>query len=185
MANSNLEDIIKDQTPRLKSYVRSRVSNRDDADDIVQDTIYQFLRAISIMDNPVGKITSWLYTVAHNLIINHGKKKREDEMPHIGDAGDESFMADFSEIMIASDDDNPDILMLRDMVWEELDKALAELPEAQRQALELTEIKGLSVKEAASQMGVTQGTFLSRKHYAVLHVRKRLQGLYQELILNY
>lgn len=183
MTNSNLEDIIKDYTPRLRSYVRSRVNNRDDADDIVQDTIYQFLRAISIVDNPVGKITSWLYTVAHNLIINHGKKRREDEMPHIGKADDEPFMSDLSEIMIASDDDSPDILMLRDMVWEELDKALAELPEAQRQALEMTEIKGLSVKEAASQMGVTQGTFLSRKHYAVMHIRKRLQGLYEELVI--
>lgn len=185
MANNNLEDIIKDNTPRLKSYVRSKVSNRDDADDIVQDTFYQFLRAFNIVDNPIGKISSWLYTAAHNLIVNHGKKKRESEMPQVGRQDSESFMSDLSEIMIATDNDNPEMLMLRDMVWEELDKALAELPKEQREAIELTEIKGLSVKEAAKLTGVSQGTFLSRKHYAVLHIRKHLQGLYEELVQNH
>lgn len=79
MTNDNLDDIIKENTPRLRSYVSRRISNRDDADDIVQDTFYQLVRTISIMDNPMGKVTSWLYTVAHNLIVNHGKKHREEE----------------------------------------------------------------------------------------------------------
>lgn len=185
MANNNLNDIIKDYTPRLRSHVRSRVSNHDDADDIVQDTFYRLTRALSIMDNPVGKIKSWLYTVAHNLIINHGKKMREEDMPGYthGDSED-SFIRDISEIMVAADDDNPDIRMLREMVWEELHKALAELPPEQREAVELTEIKGLSIKESAELMGVNTNTFLSRKHYAVKHIRKRLRGLYEELIIK-
>ena len=182
MANNSLDDIIRENTPRLRSFVRSKVDNRDDADDIVQDTLYQLLRSFSIMDNPIGQVTSWLYTVAHNLVINHGKKHREVEMPkrRISDEG-EGFMADLSEIMVASDKDSPEVCMLRNMVWEELDKAMAELPAEQRTAVEMTEIRGLSTKDAAEEMGVTVGTFLSRKHYAVVHIRKRLKTLYEEL----
>lgn len=179
---NRLEDIIRENTPRLHSYIKQKVGNSDDADDIMQETFYQFLRTISIMDNPIGQITSWLYTVAHNLVINHGKKHREVEMPQIRQNEDQSFMTELSEILAASDDENPEIRMLRNMVWEELDKAISELPTEQRKAMEMTEIQGLSVKEAAKQMGVSVNTFLSRKHYAVVHIRKRLKTLYEELL---
>lgn len=189
MNNNELDDIVKDNVPRLHSFVRGRVSNRDDAEDIVQDTVYQFLRTISALENPISHVSSWLYTVAHNLIINHGKKRHEEPMPehsfHVGrgfPSRQDSFMTDLSEIMMADDSDNPDFRMLRSMVWDEFDKALAELPEEQRKAIVMTEIQGLSVKEAAQQMGVPQNTFLSRKHYAIKHIRKRLHSLYHELL---
>lgn len=170
MASSELDDIIKDKTLLLQWFVKSKVSNRDDADDIVQDTLYQFLRTISIMENPIAHVTSWLYTVAHNLIVNHGKKHRE--------------VAELSEIMIASDNDNPEMLMLRNMVWEELEKAMADLPKEQREAIEMTEVEGLSTKDAAQKMGVSVNTFLSRKHYGMMSIRKRLNFLYEELVHN-
>lgn len=181
MEKNELDDIIKDNTPRLKAYVKSKVSNADDADDIVQDTFYQFLRTISIIDNPIGQVTSWLYTVAHNLMINRSKKHREVEMPQRKSNDDDAFMAELSDIMMTPDDENPDMLMLRNMIWEELDKALAELPTEQREAITMTEVQGLSVKEAANAMGVSTGTFLSRKHYATVYIRKRLKTLYEEL----
>lgn len=185
MANNVLDEIIKDTTPHLRSYVRSRVSNSEDADDIVQDTFYRLARAFSIMENPIGKISAWIYTVAHNLIINHGKKKHEENMVGtMHEDYEKSFMRDLSEIMVSADHESPDIILLREMVWEELYKALAELPQEQREAMELTEIKGLSVREAAEQVGVNLNTFLSRKHYAVLHIRKRLRGLYEELVIK-
>lgn len=184
MAKSELDDIIRDNTPRLRSFVRSKVSNSDDADDIVQDTFYQFLRTISIMDNPIGQVTSWLYTVAHNLVINHGKKHRKVEMPRIKYGEDDSFMTELSEVMVSSDNDSPEMCMLRNMVWEELDKAMSELPEEQRIAVEMTEIQGLSVKDAAREMGIPVNTFLSRKHYAVVRIRKRLMTFYEELTKN-
>lgn len=149
----------------------SKVGNRDDANDIVQDTLYQFLRAVSIIDNPIEKVTSWLYKVAHNIIINHGKKHRKDD----------DYMQDVSEILMASDSESPEMKMLRRMVWDELDNALTELPSEQREAILLTEIQGMSVKEAALRMGVSQNTFLSRKHYAIVHIRKRLSTLYDEI----
>ena len=181
MKDKELDDIVKDNVPRLHSFVRGRVSNRDDAEDIVQDTVYQFLRTISALENPISHVSSWLYTVAHNLIINHGKKRHEEPMPEQPSRQD-TFMTDLSEIMMADDSDNPDFHMLRSMVWDEFDKALAELPEEQRKAIVMTEIQGLSVKEAAQQMGVPQNSFLSRKHYAIKHIRKRLHSLYHELL---
>lgn len=180
MERNKLDEIIKDNTPRLRSYVKSKMGNADDADDIVQDTFYHFLRTISIMDNPIGQVTSWLYTVAHNLMVNRGKKHREVEMPQ-KPSEEDSFMAELSDIMVTPDDENPEVLMLRNMIWEELDKALAELPPEQREAITMTEVQGLSVKEAANAMGVSTGTFLSRKHYAVVYIRKRLKTLYEEL----
>lgn len=185
MEDKEVEDIVKKNVSKLHSYVRGRVSNRDEAEDIVQDTIYQFLRTIRVLDNPILHVSGWLYTVAHNLIINHSKKHREESLittTHV--EGDENFMYDLSEIMKSDDRDNPDTQILRSMVWEELGKALSELPEEQRQAIEMTEIEGLSVKEASQKMGVSQNTFLSRKHYAVKHIRERLYHLYVELTRN-
>lgn len=181
MENKELDDIIKQQTPRLRSFVRGRVSNREDAEDIVQDTLYQLVRSIRLLENPIGQVTSWLYTVAHNLIVNHDKKLREEPWPETSSTDDDNYLGDLSEIMITDDGDSPDIKLLREMVWQELDKAMDELPTEQRQAIILTEVDGLSVKEAAERMGVTVGTFLSRKHYGVMHIRKRLKVLYQEL----
>lgn len=184
MANKELDDIIKANTPRLRSYVRSRVGNNGDADDIVQDTLYQFLRTISIIDNPIAHVTSWLYTVAHNLVINHGKKHREVDITRTKarNKDDDSFMFELSDIMVSSDNDSPEMHMLRNMVWEEFDKALSQLPKEQREAIELTEIEGLSVKEAAQKMGVAVNTMLSRKHYGVVSIRKRMRVLYEELV---
>lgn len=182
MASDNLDDIIRQNAPRLSRFVRSRVDNRDDADDIVQDTLYQLVRALSFADNPIGRVTSWLYTVAHNLIVNHNRRRREVAMPTIEHDEDDTFMTDLSEIMAASDVDNPDMLMLRGMVWDELERALASLPPEQREAIVLTEIRGLSTREAASATGVSVATFLSRKHYGVLQIRKRLRSLYDELV---
>ena len=179
-----LDDLIKLHTRKLQAFVNRRVSNREDAEDIVQDTLLQLLRSLRILENPIGQVTSWLYTVAHNLIVNHDLKMRESEMPPLSpNADDEDFMGDLSEIL-ASEQDDPEMQLLRKMVWQELDKALAELPSEQRQAIELTEVQGLSSAEAAQQMHVSLGTFLSRKRYATLHIRKRLHTLYLELVNN-
>lgn len=177
-----LDDLIRLHTLRLRAFVNGRVANREDAEDIVQDTLLQLMRSLRILENPIGQVTSWLYTVAHNLIVNHDRKKHEVEMPVLQD-DDDRIMGDLSEIMLA-DSETPELLLLRKMVWQELDKALAELPAEQREAIELTEVEGLTSADAARRQQVALGTFLSRKHYAILHVRKRLHTLYNELINN-
>lgn len=185
MENKELDNIVKGNIPKLNTYVRGRVGSKDDAEDIVQETLYLFLRTMRTMDNPIMHVTSWLYTVAHNLIINHGKKRREESLIIPKDDDGEQFMNDLTDIMMADEGENPDIRMLRSMVWEEFDKALSELPEEQKEAFKMTEINGMSVKEAAEKSGVSQNTILSRKHYAVLHIRKRMYGLYIELTNTY
>lgn len=168
MANNELDDIIREFTPRLRRYVRSRVGNNEDADDIVQDIFYQLMRTLNVLNNPVGHVASWLFTVARNLTINHSKKNFEDTLDE----------ASYDEM----DDSDPDSELLRKMLWEELDKALEELPPEQRNAFVMTEIDGLSTQEAAARMGVSQNTFLSRKHYAVKYIRKKLSAIYNEII---
>lgn len=182
MNKKELNDIVREYVPKLHSFVRRRVDNNDDAEDIVQDTIYQFLRTIRVLENPIAHVSSWFYTVARNLIVNNGRKRHEESLPHAQNADGDTFMEDLSEIMVADSKDNPDMRMLRSMVWDELNKALSELPEEQRDAVLMTEINGLSVKDASEKMGVSQNTFLSRKHYAIKHIRKRLQTLYNELL---
>lgn len=183
MDSKKLDDLIRMHSARLRTFVTRRVSNREDAEDIVQDALLQLLRSLSILENPIGQVTSWLYTVAHNLIVNHDKKMREAEMPALPSDPDGNFMGDFSEIL-ADEHDDPETQLLRKMVWQELEKAMGELPDNQRRAIELTEVEGLSSSEAAARMQVSLGTFLSRKHYATLHIRKRLHKLYMELLIN-
>lgn len=175
-----LDDLIRWHTRRLQTFVERRVSNREDAQDIVQDTLLQLTRSLRILENPIGQVTSWLYTVAHNLIVNHDRRQHEVELPTAAD-DEGAFMAQLSEVMAADDDEGPEMQLLRKMVWQELDRAMAELPAEQRQALVLTEVEGLTTAQAASRMQVSVGTFLSRKHYAVLYIRKRLAALYYDI----
>lgn len=130
MEGKELDDLISLHTRWLRSFVGKRVRNREDAEDIVQDTLLQLLRSLSVLENPIGQVTSWLYTVAHNLIVNHQKKKmHETEMPVLSTAEDnDTFLGDLSEI-IASENEGPEMQLLRSMVWQELNKALSELAE--------------------------------------------------------
>lgn len=163
MRDSELDSIIREYTPRLRQYVKSRVNSSEDAEDIVQDIFYQLMRTMRVLENPVGHVASWLFSVAHNMVINHEKRIREevrDVLPT-------------DEL----DADDPDSQLLRKMLWDELDKALAELPAAQRDAFTLTEIDGLSTEEVAVKMGVPVNTVLSRKHYAVKRIREKLSDL--------
>lgn len=180
--DKELDDLIRQHSHWLRAFVGGRVRNREDAEDIVQDTLLQLVRSLRILENPIGQVTSWLYTVAHNLIVNHDRKMREASLPTFSpDDEDEDYMHALSEVM-ADESDGPEMRLLRQMVWQELDKVMADLPAEQRLALVLTEVEGLSSAEAARRMDVSIGTFLSRKHYAVLQVRKRLASLYEELI---
>lgn len=160
----------KDMLTRL---VRRWTKSDADADDVVQDAYLQLLRAIDLAEHPIENASAWLYRTARNLLINRSKKHRE----LLPDEGLEVMTR-----LLTSDDDSPDTEMLRQMVWEELEAALAELPDEQCAAFVRTELDGLSVKEAARQMGIPVNTLLSRKHYAVKHLRRRLADIYQDLI---
>ena len=182
----NVEKIITDHQSRLKSFIRKRVPNKEDAEDILQDVFYQLIKTVESTLNPIEQVTAWLYRVTRNTIINKGKKKREEEFPVSQYDEDGSLINEISDFLF--NDENivatPETEYLRSIVWQELETALSELPPEQREVFELTELDGLSVKEIAESINVPVNTLLSRKHYAVKHLRKRLDGLYKDILYS-
>ncbi|GHU61767.1 RNA polymerase subunit sigma-24 [Bacteroidia bacterium] len=181
----NVTELIAEYQPRLKAFIRKQVDNKEDAEDILQDVFYQLLKAAENTLNPIEQVSAWLYRVAKNTIINHGAKKREEAMPvYQNDEGDSDILKDFSDILFGNEETtpSPETEYLRSLVWTELENALSELPPEQREIYELTELEGIPVKEIAQTTGCTVNTLLSRKHYAVLHLRKRLKELYEDII---
>ena len=176
--------LIVEYQSRLKSFIRKRVANKEDAEDILQDVFYQLVKTVDSTMNPIEQVAAWLYRVARNTIINKGIKKHEEELPvYKSDESDDDVLKDSSEILFSNETSpSPETEYLRSLVWVELENALSELPPEQREVFELTELDGLSVKEISQTTGVAANTLLSRKHYAVLHLRKRLASLYNELI---
>ena len=134
--------------------------------------------------NPIEQVTAWLYRVTRNTIINKGKKKSEEEWPVSQYEEEESVLSDFSTVLFADDElaPSPETEYMRSLVWQELKVALAELPSEQREVFELMELEGFSVKEVSELISVPANTVLSRKHYAVKFLRKRLEGLYNDIL---
>jgi len=178
--------LIVEHSPKLNAFIRKRVSNEDDADDILQDVFYQLVKTVENSLNPIEQVSAWLYKVARNLIINKEIKKREESLPvYTNDESDDEIMNDISEILFNNETSpSPETEYLRSLVWIELENALSELPPEQREIFELTELDAIPVKEISETIGVSVNTLLSRKHYAVKHLRKRLAGLYYDLIYD-
>jgi RNA polymerase sigma factor (sigma-70 family) len=176
----NINQIIKDYSSRLKGFIRNTVSSADDAEDILQDVFFQLIEAES-KTRPIEQLTSWLFTVTRNKIIDFSRKKKTESLPEYFVDSDDESLTELREIMF-NDGSTPETDYLRSLVWKELNKALEELPEEQKIVFEMNEIKGISFKEISEQTGETVNTLISRKRYAVLHLRKRLQVLYDELI---
>ena len=180
---NNVEKIITEHQSQLKSFIRKRVSNKEDAEDILQDVFFQLVKTIENTADPIKQVTAWLYRVTRNMIINKGKKKQEEEFPSSQYDEDGNILKEFSEILF--DDGNmpatPETEYLRSLVWQELETALADLPPEQREAFELMEMEGIPAKEIAESIGVPVNTLLSRKHYAIKHLRKRMEVLYKEI----
>jgi RNA polymerase sigma factor (sigma-70 family) len=177
----HIERQIKEHQPRIRSFIKSRVPTREDAEDISQDVFYQFVQTMDTTHNPIENISGWLFRVAKNLIINKSRKKKESALPIEADYDEGGDI--LSSLFPQTDEsDSPVNVYIRSLMWEELALALAELPIEQREIFELTELEGLPVRDISEATGVTVNTLLSRKHYAVKFLRKRLRSTYEELI---
>lgn len=180
-ANTDVSAIYVKHSAELKGFISKRVAFQEDAEDILQNVFYQ-LAKIDLVENPIEQVSSWLYAVARNQIIDRSRKKREAPMPQRKKERDDvEFWVDLTDFL-ENDDDSPETEYLKTLIWEELELALSELPPEQRAVFELTELEGASFKEIAESTGLPVNTLISRKRYAVLHLRERLSGLYRELI---
>lgn len=171
--DQRISDAIAREQPRLRNFIRARVADPGDAEDILQDVFYELVAAYRLMQ-PVEQVGAWLFRVARNRIIDLFRKKaiRNDAAKD----GEALLLED----LLPSPDAGPEALFARSVLMDELDAALDELPEEQREVFVAHEIEGRSFKELAAETGVGVNTLLSRKHYAVLHLRKRLQSIYDE-----
>ncbi len=177
---NNITQTIKEYSRRLLGFIKQRVSGNEDAEDILQDVFYQFAGSTE----PIEQAGSWLFTVARNKITDKYRKHKlplADDVFGTSQTDEESF--DWKEMLLATDT-NPETDYLRNLFWEELEMALSELPSEQRDVFVQNEIDGIPFKDIAIQTGVSVATLISRKRYAVLHLRERLQVLKDEL-LNY
>ena len=176
---SNITEVVNAYTKRLMGFIRKRVSNEADAEDILQDVFYQFIGNTK----PIEQLTSWLFTVTRNKITDKQRKHKPELLEDIHAGGDEESSFDWTELYFEKDN-NPETDYLRNLFWETLQTALQELPENQKQVFVLNELEGVPFKEIAEQTGESVNTLISRKRYAVLHLRERLASLKQDL-LNY
>lgn len=174
--SEKMEEIVAEYSPRLLGYIRSQVKCREDAEDILQDVFYQLARASAGGGDGIGRVSSWLYRVARNAVLNFWRKKRELSF----DTEDE-VCEEMARTLFCAPQDAPDSIYLRKLVWQELDIALSELPPEQREVFCLTVLDGMPVKDISSATGVPVATLLSRKHYAVKYLRERFHELYEAL----
>ena len=181
---SVVDRAVRTERRRLFEFILRRVNSREDAEDILQDVFYQLVASYSVTE-PIEKLTSWLFTVARNKIIDWYRRKRPvysmSQRAPDSQADDDSAGPLNLEEILFDPRENPDRMYARSMVWSQLGDALDELPEKQRLVFVMHELEGKSFKEIAEITGEPINTLLSRKRYAVLSLRERLQELYQEL----
>ncbi|MYM23946.1 sigma-70 family RNA polymerase sigma factor [Duganella sp. FT135W] len=164
---------------RLWNFIRRRVADQTDADDILQDVFYEFTQAYRLPD-PIEQASAWLFRVARNRIIDRFRKKKEVALEDLASSHNDEDDDCRLDLMLPSPDDGPEAAYTRAMLLEELQHALEALPANQREVFIAHELDGISFKEMAAQTGVSINTLLARKRYAVLYLRQRLQALYDE-----
>ena len=179
--NRQISEVVYRERVRLRNFVRKRVPDAGDAEDILQDVLYELVQAYRLMQ-PIEHAGAWLYRVARNRIVDFFRKKR---LAALGDslmesADDEGVLT--LEDLLPAPDAGPEAAYARSVLLQELNGALDELPEEQRDVFIAHQIEGRSFKEIADDTGVGLNTLLSRKRYAVLYLRRRLQAIYDEYL---
>jgi RNA polymerase sigma factor (sigma-70 family) len=176
--DQQIYEAIEREKPRLRNFIRRRVADRSDAEDILQEVFYELVEAYRMM-KPVEQVTAWLFRVARNRITDlfRSKKRQAPIEPAVTtEEGEELQWED----LLPSPEAGPEAAYARNVLSEEMDAALDELPEEQREVFVAHEFLGYSFKELAEQTGVSVNTLLSRKRYAVAHLRERLQTIYDD-----
>ena len=174
----SITETVQQFGKKLFGFVRGKVKTTEEAEDIIQDVWYQFSR-LSNLDE-LENVSAWLYRVAQNRVTDNYRKKKTDNLEDYTYENDENEIS-FKEILLLDENASPELALFKEEFWNELMQALDELPENQREVFLLNEIEDFTLQEIADQKGENLKTIISRKGYAVKHLRKRLQHLYNEL----
>ena len=180
--DERISEVVKREQSRLRNFIRRRVPDPRDAEDILQDVFYELVEANRLL-MPIEHVTGWLFRVARNRIIDLFRKKKPESFSDTAVARNDDADDELPglEDLLPSPDAGPEALYARSVLLDELELAVDELPEEQREVFVAHELEGRSFKEMAAETGVSVNTLLSRKHYAVRHLRERLQRLHDEL----
>jgi RNA polymerase sigma factor (sigma-70 family) len=176
--NEQISEVIEEVRFRLRNFIRKRVPNEADVEDLLQDVFYELVRANRLL-MPVEYVTGWLYRVARNRITDLFRKKKPENFSDAAGVDDDGELLQIEDLL-PSPEAGPEALYLRSVLLDELELALAELPAEQRAVFVAHEMEGRSFKELADESGLSVNTLLSRKRYAVLRLRDRLQCIYDE-----
>jgi RNA polymerase sigma factor (sigma-70 family) len=176
--DQRLSEVVKREQSRLRNFIRRHVPDPRDAEDVLQDVFYKLVEANRLL-MPIDHVTGWLFRVARNRITDLFRKKQPENFSDAAVAGDEDELLQLEDLL-PSADAGPEAIYARNVLLDELALAIDELPEEQREVFVAHELEGRSFKEMAAETGVSVNTLLSRKRYAVLHLRERLQSIYDE-----
>jgi RNA polymerase sigma factor (sigma-70 family) len=176
--DQRISDVVTREQSRLRNFIRRRVPDPLDAEDVLQDVFYRLVEANRLL-MPIEHVTGWLFRVARNRITDLFRKKEPENFSEIDSADEEDESLQFEDLL-PSPDAGPEAMYARNVLLHELKRAVAELPKEQREVFIAHEFDGRSFKELSAETGVSVNTLLSRKRYAVLHLRERLQRVYDE-----
>ena len=174
--DQRIAETVRQEQGRLWNFIRRRVPDAGDAEDILQDVFYELVEAYRMMQ-PIEQVGAWLFRVARNRITDRFRKKKPELFTDQAVSREESLSF---EDLLPSPDAGPEAAYARSVMLEELEDALDELPDEQREVFLATEFEGYSFRELAEQAGLSINTLLSRKRYAVQHLRRRLQKVHEE-----
>ena len=172
-------DVIAKERPRLRNFIRRRVPDEADVEDLVQEVFFELVQAHRLL-KPIDYVTGWIYTVARNRITDLFRKRKPQPFADLAIEGEDGELLNFED-MLPSSEAGPEALYIRGVIFDALEAAIAELPADQREVFIAHEFEGRSFKELAEETGVNFNTLLARKRYAVRHLRERLQTVYDEL----
>ena len=176
--NRQIAEVVAQQQPRLRNFIRKRVPNNADVEELLQDVFYELVKANRLL-MPIEYVTGWLYSVARNRITDLFRKKRPENFTDAAGNDEDGELLQFEDLL-PSPDDGPEAIYLHKLLLDELQSAIGELPAEQREVFVAHELEGRSFKEMSEESGVNVNTLLSRKRYAVLQLRRRLQSIHDE-----
>jgi RNA polymerase sigma factor (sigma-70 family) len=174
----HISEVVAEQRSRLRNFIRRRVPDPADAEDIVQEVFCELVEANRLL-MPIEHVTGWLYRVARNRITDLFRKKKPEPFSDAAVEGEDGELLRIEDLL-PSPDAGPEVAYFRNVLLDELEFAIGELPEEQREVFVAHELEGRSFKELSAESGVSVNTLLSRKRYAILRLRERLQNVHDE-----